>query len=158
MKVSGYWLLSLLKKQFLCTHQILMSHLIRQLKQQKVWLIFPFIWKWTLFSMFRNFWVHVDLGICKTFADMAFNVAWLRGGHPLLNVGDLAMEASQSLGLLLEQLKSPKVKSLSTSMIIVFVTRFASYFTFVLLSFCTLQFVPAMEQLSFLWMLCHLFS
>jgi symplekin len=31
------------------------------------------------------------------------------------------MEASQNLGLLLEQLKSPKVKSLSTSMIIVFV-------------------------------------
>jgi symplekin len=53
--------------------------------------------------------------------DTGFNVAWLRGGHPLLNVGDLAMEASQNLGLLLEQLKSPKVKSLSTSMIIVFV-------------------------------------
>lgn len=57
---------------------------------------------------------------------MGFNVAWLRGGHPLLNVRDLAMEASQNLGLLLEQLKSPKVKSLSTSMIIVFVTRFVS--------------------------------
>uniref|UniRef100_A0A0E0QD47 Symplekin C-terminal domain-containing protein n=1 Tax=Oryza rufipogon TaxID=4529 RepID=A0A0E0QD47_ORYRU len=40
--------------------------------------------------------------------DMGFNVAWLRGGHPLLNVGDLAMEASQNLGLLLEQLKPPK--------------------------------------------------
>lgn len=45
MKVSSYWLLSLLKKQFLCTHQILMSHLIRQLKLQKVRLMFPFIWK-----------------------------------------------------------------------------------------------------------------
>ncbi|KAG8099005.1 hypothetical protein GUJ93_ZPchr0013g34508 [Zizania palustris] len=58
--------------------------------------------------------------------DMGFNVAWLRGGHPLLNVGDLAMEASQSLGLLLEQLKPPKVKSLSTSMIIVFVTSMSA--------------------------------
>ncbi|CAN6169343.1 unnamed protein product [Urochloa humidicola] len=58
--------------------------------------------------------------------DMGFNVAWLRGGHPLLNVGDLAMEASQNLGLLLEQLKSPKVKSLSTSMIIVFVTSLSA--------------------------------
>ncbi|XP_062186782.1 uncharacterized protein LOC133890428 [Phragmites australis] len=58
--------------------------------------------------------------------DMGFNVAWLRGGHPLLNVGDLAMEASQSLGLLLEQLKSPKVKSLSTSMIIVFVSSLSA--------------------------------
>ncbi|TVU37100.1 hypothetical protein EJB05_10391 [Eragrostis curvula] len=57
---------------------------------------------------------------------MGFNVAWLRGGHPLLNVRDLAMEASQSLGLLLEQLKSPKVKSLSTSMTIVFVSRMSS--------------------------------
>lgn len=62
----------------------------------------------------------------ETTEDMAFNVAWLRGGHPLLNVGDLAMEASQSLGLLLEQLKSPKVKSLSTSMIIVFVTSLSA--------------------------------
>jgi symplekin len=80
-----------------------------------------------IFSMFRNCWVHADLGIRRTFAVMGFNVAWLRaGGHPLLNVGDLAMEASQSLGLLLEQLKYPKVKSLSTSMIIVFITRFAS--------------------------------
>ncbi|KAF0908600.1 hypothetical protein E2562_026648 [Oryza meyeriana var. granulata] len=58
--------------------------------------------------------------------DVGFNVAWLRGGHPLLNVGDLAMEASQSLGLLLEQLKPPKVKSLSTSMIIVFVTSLSA--------------------------------
>ncbi|CAM0907456.1 unnamed protein product [Alopecurus aequalis] len=52
--------------------------------------------------------------------------AWLRGGHPLLNVGDLAMEASQSLGLLLEQLKSPKIRSLSTSMIIVFVSSLSA--------------------------------
>ncbi|KAL6896689.1 hypothetical protein ACP4OV_007261 [Aristida adscensionis] len=58
--------------------------------------------------------------------DMGFNVAWLRGGHPLLNVGDLAMEASQNLGLLLEQLKSPKVKSLSTSMIVVFVSSLSA--------------------------------
>nr|CAB3459066.1 unnamed protein product [Digitaria exilis] len=58
--------------------------------------------------------------------DMGFNVAWLRGGHPLLNVRDLAMEASQNLELLLEQLKSPKVKSLSTSMIIVFVTSLSA--------------------------------
>ncbi|XP_024312519.1 symplekin isoform X2 [Brachypodium distachyon] len=58
--------------------------------------------------------------------DMGFNIAWLRGGHPLLNVGDLAMEASQSLGQLLEQLKSPKISSLSTSMIIVFVSSLSA--------------------------------
>lgn len=69
---------------------------------------------------------HDGLSSVNPFVDMGFNVAWLRGGHPLLNVGDLAMEASQNLGLLLEQLKPPKVKSLSTSMIIVFVTRFVS--------------------------------
>ncbi|KAF3331746.1 Symplekin [Carex littledalei] len=46
-----------------------------------------------------------------------FNVLWLRRGHPLLNIGDLAMEASQNLILLLDQLKFPQVKSLSGSMI-----------------------------------------
>jgi len=52
-----------------------------------------------------------------------FNISWLKGGHPLLNVGDLAMEASQSLRLLLDQLKLPQVKSLSNSMIIVLINR-----------------------------------
>lgn len=56
---------------------------------------------------------------------LGFNISWLRAGHPLLDVGDLAMEASQSLGLLLEQLRSPQVKSLSNSMIIVLINRFA---------------------------------
>lgn len=86
---------------------------------------------------------------------MGFNVAWLRGGHPLLNVRDLAMEASQNLGLLLEQLKSPKVKSLSTSMIIVFVTRFVFPLSFILL--CILQFRPAVEQSSLLQLLFQQF-
>lgn len=95
-----------------------------------------------VFFMFRNCGVHADLAISKSSVDMGFNVAWLRGGHPLLNAGDLAMEASQSLGLLLDQLKYPKVKSLSTSMIIVFVTRFVSYplvllFSFLYTTVCT---------------------
>ncbi|KAL5710209.1 hypothetical protein ACHQM5_020801 [Ranunculus cassubicifolius] len=50
-----------------------------------------------------------------------FDISCLRGGHPLLNAGDLSMEASQSLGLLLDQLRSPKVKSLSHSVIIVLI-------------------------------------
>lgn len=89
---------------------------------------------------------------CHPFADMGFNIAWLKGGHPLLNVGDLAMEASQSLGLLLEQLKSPKIRLLSTPMIIVFVTRLPSsicipvfYFIFV-----HVRFVSSFEQINFL--------
>ncbi|KAL6988547.1 hypothetical protein U1Q18_014299, partial [Sarracenia purpurea var. burkii] len=50
-----------------------------------------------------------------------FNISWIRGGHPLLNVGDLSIEASQSLGLLLDELRLPTVKSLSNLMIIVLV-------------------------------------
>ncbi|KAJ1396171.1 Symplekin/Pta1, N-terminal [Sesbania bispinosa] len=48
-----------------------------------------------------------------------FNISWLRRGHPVLNVGDLSIEASHSLGLLLDQLRFPTVKSLSNSVIIV---------------------------------------
>ncbi|XP_072974798.1 uncharacterized protein [Typha angustifolia] len=55
-----------------------------------------------------------------------FNILWLRGGHPLLNMGDLAMEASQSLGLLLEQLRLPQVKSLGTSMTIVLINSLSA--------------------------------
>ncbi|KAJ1699001.1 hypothetical protein LUZ63_007513 [Rhynchospora breviuscula] len=58
--------------------------------------------------------------------DMRFNISWLRGGHPLLNVGDLTIEASQNLGLLLDQLKFPQVKSLSSSMIIVFINSLSA--------------------------------
>lgn len=95
-----------------------------------------------LFKWIYNLW-HDDLVITKLFAGMGFNVAWLRGGHPLLNVRDLAMEASQSLGLLLEQLKSPKVKSLSTSMTIVFVSRFVSHPFVLHYRLYILLFVPA---------------
>ncbi|XP_059305368.1 uncharacterized protein LOC132056978 [Lycium ferocissimum] len=50
-----------------------------------------------------------------------FNVSWLRGGHPVLDVGDLSVEASQSLGLLLDQLRFPAVKSITNLMIIVLI-------------------------------------
>ncbi|KAG5550558.1 hypothetical protein RHGRI_015500 [Rhododendron griersonianum] len=50
-----------------------------------------------------------------------FNISWIRGGHPMLNVGDLSIEASQSLGLLLDELRLPMVNSLSNSMIIVLI-------------------------------------
>ncbi|KAK4731115.1 hypothetical protein R3W88_024103 [Solanum pinnatisectum] len=48
-----------------------------------------------------------------------FNVSWLRGGHPVLDIGDLSVKASQGLGLLLDQLRSPAVKSITNLMIIV---------------------------------------
>lgn len=70
----------------------------------------------------------------------------------MLNVGDLAMEASQNLGLLLEQLKSPKVKSLSTSMIMVFVTRFISCpLVFHYLFLC----ITSCEKISLLLLPCY---
>ncbi|KAI7997805.1 Symplekin [Camellia lanceoleosa] len=55
-----------------------------------------------------------------------FNISWLRGGHPVLNVGDLSIEASQGLGLLLDQLRFPTVKSLSNSMIIVLINSLSA--------------------------------
>lgn len=53
-----------------------------------------------------------------------FNIYWLRGGHPLLNVGNLSIEASQSLGLLLDQLRFPTVKSLGNLVIVVLINRY----------------------------------
>ncbi|XP_048127124.1 symplekin isoform X3 [Rhodamnia argentea] len=52
---------------------------------------------------------------------LGFNASWLRGGHPILNVGDLATEASKNLVLLLDQLRSPTVKSLSYLKIVVLI-------------------------------------
>lgn len=57
---------------------------------------------------------------------MEFNISWLRG-HPVLKVGDLKIEASHSLGLLLDQLRFPTVKSLSNSVIIVLIKRYFIY-------------------------------
>lgn len=53
-----------------------------------------------------------------------FNISWIRGGHPMLNVGDLSIEASQSLGSMLDELRLPMVNSLSNSMIIVLINRY----------------------------------
>ncbi|KAL8526005.1 hypothetical protein ACS0TY_015283 [Phlomoides rotata] len=50
-----------------------------------------------------------------------FNISWLRGGHPTLNVRDLSSEASKNLGLLLDQLRSPSLKLHSCLMIIVLI-------------------------------------
>ncbi|XP_052176977.1 uncharacterized protein LOC127791181 isoform X2 [Diospyros lotus] len=58
--------------------------------------------------------------------DFEFNISWIRGGHPVLNVGDLSIEASQNLGLLLDQLRLPTVKSLNNSMIIVLINSLSS--------------------------------
>jgi hypothetical protein len=75
----------------------------------------------------------------------------------LLNVRDLAMEASQSLGSLLEQLKSPKLKSLSTSMTIVFVIRFVSHPPVLHYCLYILLFVHAVKQISVMWATYHSF-
>jgi len=56
-------------------------------------------------------------------SSVEFNISWLRGGHPVLNVGDLSIEASRKLSLLLDQLRMPTVKSISNLMIIVLVNR-----------------------------------
>ncbi|CAM8879005.1 unnamed protein product [Rhodiola kirilowii] len=55
-----------------------------------------------------------------------FNMSWLRGGHPLLIAGDLSIEASQNLGILLDQLRVPAVKSLTISTFIVLIKSLAA--------------------------------
>ncbi|KAH9736542.1 HEAT repeat-containing protein [Citrus sinensis] len=55
-----------------------------------------------------------------------FNISWLRGCHPLLNVGDLSIEASEKLGLLLDQLRSPTVKSLSSLVVVVLINSLSA--------------------------------
>ncbi|CAA7398192.1 unnamed protein product [Spirodela intermedia] len=50
-----------------------------------------------------------------------FSISWVRGCNPALDVSDLATESSQSLGMLLDQLRMPHVQSLSNSIIIVLV-------------------------------------
>ncbi|XP_027065650.2 uncharacterized protein [Coffea arabica] len=55
-----------------------------------------------------------------------FNISWLRGGHPILNIGDLSVEASQSLGLLLDQLRFPTVKSLNNLIIIMLINSLSA--------------------------------
>nr|XP_043635498.1 uncharacterized protein LOC122606709 isoform X3 [Erigeron canadensis] len=58
-----------------------------------------------------------------------FNIAWLRGGHSILNVGDLSVEASRNLGLLLDQLRYPAVKSLSNMVVIVLIKSLSTIAT-----------------------------
>ncbi|XP_038693339.1 symplekin isoform X2 [Tripterygium wilfordii] len=55
-----------------------------------------------------------------------FNISWIRKGHPVLNAGDLSIEASQKLVLLLDLLRFPAVKSISKLVIIVLVNSLSS--------------------------------
>ncbi|XP_065852529.1 uncharacterized protein [Euphorbia lathyris] len=55
-----------------------------------------------------------------------FNIGWLRGGHPVLNAGDLSIEASKRLGFLLDQLRLPTVKTLNNLVIIVLINSLAT--------------------------------
>ncbi|KAL8093049.1 hypothetical protein AgCh_035073 [Apium graveolens] len=50
-----------------------------------------------------------------------FNMAWLRRGHPVLDIGDSSTEASKSLDILLDQLRYSTVKSLNNSAMIVLI-------------------------------------
>ena len=56
-----------------------------------------------------------------------FNVSWLRGGHAVLNVGDLSIEAKERLGLLLDQLRFPMVQSISNLVTVVLINRYVVY-------------------------------
>ena len=78
---------------------------------------------------------------------MEFNISWLRGGHPLLNVGNLSMEASQSLGLLLDQLRFPTVKSLGNLVIVVLINRYFNYlFSYPFVFFKSMGIMHALSE------------
>ncbi|KAF8103777.1 hypothetical protein N665_0185s0049 [Sinapis alba] len=55
-----------------------------------------------------------------------FNISILRGGHPVLNIGDLSIEASKKLALLLDQLRHPAAKSLNSSTIVFLINSLSS--------------------------------
>lgn len=54
------------------------------------------------------------------------NLAWLAGEHPFLDQAMLGQEASKNLGLLLEQLRSPDVTTLQSSVVIVLINCLAA--------------------------------
>ncbi|KAK9168130.1 hypothetical protein Syun_000270 [Stephania yunnanensis] len=55
-----------------------------------------------------------------------FNISCVKGSHPVLKLGDLSIEAGQSLDSLLDLLRFPKVKSLSNSMMIVLINSLST--------------------------------
>ncbi|KAK9159079.1 hypothetical protein Scep_005653 [Stephania cephalantha] len=55
-----------------------------------------------------------------------FNISCVKGSHPVLKLGDLSIEAGQSLDSLLDLLRFPKVKSLSNSMMIVLINSLSA--------------------------------
>ncbi|KAL3617508.1 hypothetical protein CASFOL_037829 [Castilleja foliolosa] len=55
-----------------------------------------------------------------------FNLSWVRGGHPVLNVRDLSAEASKSLGILLDQLRFLSLKSHSYLATVVLIKSLSS--------------------------------
>ncbi|CAK9236326.1 unnamed protein product [Sphagnum troendelagicum] len=54
-----------------------------------------------------------------------FNIAWIAGGHPLLDANALGQEASKNLGLLLNQLRAPESSVLPGPVAIVLVNSLA---------------------------------
>lgn len=55
-----------------------------------------------------------------------FNIAWIVGGHPVLDAGRLGQEASRNLALLLDQLRAPEISKLPGPVAIVLVNSLAS--------------------------------
>eukprot|EP01018_Ginkgo_biloba_P002290 Gb_24672 [translate_table: standard] len=55
-----------------------------------------------------------------------FNLSWVAGGHPVLDPEVLGQEANKNLGLLLDQLRSPDVTMLNSSVIIVLINSLAA--------------------------------
>ncbi|CAK9233640.1 unnamed protein product [Sphagnum troendelagicum] len=54
-----------------------------------------------------------------------FNIAWIAGGHPLLDANAMGQEASKNLGLLLNQLRAPESSTLPGPVAIVLINSLA---------------------------------
>lgn len=50
-------------------------------------------------------------------------MAWIAGGHPVLDANALGQEASENIGLLLDQLRVPEASSLPCLVAIVIINR-----------------------------------
>lgn len=65
----------------------------------------------------------VKSGALSPGSSIGFNLAWIVGGHPVLDAAAMGQEASKNLGLLLNQLRPVESSTLPGPVAIVLVNR-----------------------------------
>lgn len=66
---------------------------------------------------------HMLRGALSPGTSPGFNLAWIAGGHPVLDAAAMGQEASKNLGLLLNQLRPVESSTLPGPVAIVLVNR-----------------------------------